>query len=282
VPPPGKTLIHLDIAADEIGRCYPPTVALWGDARAGLEDLAAAMPDAGMTARDTRRPYMREVRQRMAAWRQSVAARLASDEVPINMARLMAALNQALPEGGILVADGGFAAHWGGLLFDTGRPGRSFVPDRGFASIGYGVPGAIGARLGAPDRPVAALTGDGGLNMTLGELETARRLGIGFALIVVNNAASGYVKALQHLMYGEGAYQSADLSETDYAATARALGCHGIRVERPDDLAGALRDALSETSCPVVVDVVVTRDPAHMLPGVDARAAQARKGDRVA
>jgi acetolactate synthase-1/2/3 large subunit len=156
------------------------------------------------------------------------------------------------------------------------------VPDRGFASIGYGVPGAIGARLGAPDRPVAALTGDGGLNMTLGELETARRLGIGFALIVVNNAASGYVKALQHLMYGEGAYQSADLSETDYAATARALGCHGIRVEQPDDLAGALRDALSETSCPVVVDVVVTRDPAHMLPGVDARAAQARKGDRVA
>jgi acetolactate synthase-1/2/3 large subunit len=166
VPPPGKTLIHLDIAADEIGRCYPPTVALWGDARAGLEDLAAAMPDAGMTARDTRRPYMREVRQRMAAWRQSVAARLASDEVPINMARLMAALNQALPADGILIADGGFAAHWGGLLFDTGRPGRSFVPDRGFASIGYGVPGAIGARLGAPDRPVAALTGDGGLNMT--------------------------------------------------------------------------------------------------------------------
>ena len=75
----------------------------------------------------------------------------------------------ALPADGILVADGGFAAHWGGLLFDTRRPGRSFVPDRGFASIGYGVPGAIGARLVAPDRPVAALTGDGGLNMTLGE-----------------------------------------------------------------------------------------------------------------
>jgi len=93
---------------------------------------------------------------------------------------------------------------------------------------------------------VAALTGDGGLNMTLGELETARRLGIGFALIVVNNAASGYVKALQHLMYGEGAYQSADLSETDYAAAACALGCHGIRVERPDDLAGALRDACAK------------------------------------
>jgi acetolactate synthase-1/2/3 large subunit len=282
VPPPGKTLIHLEIAPDEIGRCYPATVALWGDARAGLEDLFAAMPDEALRPRASRAEYAAEVAGRMAQWRRSVEARLASDEVPINMARLMAELSRALSADGILIADGGFAAHWGGLLFDSKRPGRSFVPDRGFASIGYGVPGAIGARLGASERPLAALTGDGGLNMALGELETARRLGLGFALIVVNNAASGYVKALQHLMYGEGAYQSADLSETDYAAVARALGCHGIRIERPDDLAGALRDALAETSCPVVVDVVVTRDPAHMLPGVDARAVEARQGDRVA
>ena len=282
VPPPGKTMIHLEIAPDEIGRCYRPAVALWGDARAGLQDLFAAMPDEALRPRTIRAEYAAEVAGRMAQWRRSVEARLASDEVPISMARLMAELNRALPADGILIADGGFAAHWGGLLFETKRPGRSFVPHRGLASIGYGVPGAIGARLGAPDRPVTALTGDGGLNMTLGELETARRLGLGFALIVVNNAASGYVKALQHLMYGAGAYQSSDLSETDYAAFARALGCQAIRVERPDDLAGALRDALSVTSCPVVVDVVVTRDPAHMLPGVDARAVQARKGDRVA
>ena len=156
------------------------------------------------------------------------------------------------------------------------------MPDRGFASIGYGVPGAIGAKLGAPERPVVALTGDGGLNMALGELETARRLGLGIVVVVVNNAASGYVKALQHLMYGQGAYQSSDLSETDYAAVARALGCDGIRVEQPADLAGALEDALATTSRPVVLDVVVTRDPAQMLPGVNSRAAQPKRGDRVA
>jgi hypothetical protein len=84
-----------------------------------------------------------------------------------------------------------------------------------------------------------ALTGDGGFNMVLGELETARRLGLAFTIIVVNNAASGYVKALQHLMYGEGAYQSSDLAETDYANVAEALGCRGIRVEQPGELAGA-------------------------------------------
>lgn len=115
-----------------------------------------------------------------------------------------------------------------------------------------------------------------------GELETARRLGLGITIVVVNNAASGYVKALQHLMYGAGAYQSADLSETDYAAVARAMCCEGIRVERPGQLASALRDALAETARPVVVDVIVTRDPAQMLPAADNRAVQVKKGDRVA
>lgn len=76
--------------------------------------------------------------------------------------------------------------------------------------------------------------------MTLGELETARRLKLGLTMIVVNNAASGYVKALQHAMYG-GRYQSSDLEEVNYANAANALGCEGIRVEDPGQLAEALR-----------------------------------------
>ena len=67
--------------------------------------------------------------------------------------------------------------------------------------------------------------------MMLGELETARRMGLTFTVIVVNNAASGYVKALQHFVYGAGSYHASDLSETDYAAVATALGCTAIRVE---------------------------------------------------
>ncbi|MDH3770567.1 MAG: thiamine pyrophosphate-binding protein [Nitrospirota bacterium] len=282
LPPPGKPLIHLDIAADEIGRCYAPTLALWGDARAGIEDLHAALSGQAEQIRAQRSDYAAEVSERMAAWRQSVEKKLTSAEVPVTMGRLMHELNRLMPADGLLVADGGFAAHWGGLLFDSKQVGRTFVPDRGFASIGYGLPAAIGARLGAPERTVVALTGDAGFNMTMGELETAKRLGLGFTLIIVNNAASGYVKALQHMMYGEGAYQSSDLVETDYAAAARALGCHGIRVEQPDALAGALCDAMAATDRPTVIDVVVTRDPAQMLPGVDSRAAQIKPGDRVA
>ena len=160
--------------------------------------------------------------------------------------------------------------------------GRGFITDRGFASIGYGLPGSLGAQLAAPDRPVVGITGDGGLNMTIGGLESARRTGASFTLVVVNNAASGYVKALQHAMYGADAYQSSDLIELNYADLAKCFGCHGIRVEDPADLERALREAIANDQTPSVVDVVVTRNPAEMLPGVDSRTHAVTPGDRPA
>ncbi|MFL5152998.1 MAG: thiamine pyrophosphate-binding protein [Microvirga sp.] len=277
VPPKGKTLIHLDIVAEEFGRTTEPDIALWGDARAGIEDLHEALRGSP----PARGEYVKEVARRMGAWRESVAERYTSEEVPVSMGRLMGELNRLMPADGILVADGGFAAHWGGLLYDTKQAGRGFVPDRGFASIGYGLPGAMGAALAGGGRQVVSLTGDGGFNMMLGELETARRMALDFAIVVVNNAASGYVKALQHLMYGEGAYHASDLAETNYAKVAEALGCTGVRVEEPGAVGPALEQAF-RTQGPVVIDVVVTRDPAKMLPAVDNRTVQVRKGDRVA
>jgi acetolactate synthase-1/2/3 large subunit len=281
VPGPGKRVIHLDILAEEFGRTLEPELVLWGDARSGLEDLQGALATRTASVKQRLTNYAAEIPLRMANWRQDVSERLDSDEVPVSMARLMTEINRLLPADGYLVADGGFAAHWSGLLFDTKQAGRHFVPDRGFASIGYGLPGAMGVAMAVPGKTVFSLTGDGGFNMMLGELETARRLGLTFTVIVVNNAASGYVKALQHLVYGAGSYHASDLAETNYAEAAKVLGCNGIRVEEPGQLAAALKQAMSLKG-PTVVDVVVTRDPAKMLPGVDNRAATIRKGDRVA
>ena len=281
LPPSNIPLIHIELLAEEIGRTLQPDISLWGDAKATIEELDMTMSNDAQRQLELRHDYCSTVQIKMNEWRKSVAPRLTSNEIPINMARLMNELNSILPKDAILVADGGFAAHWGGLLFDTKRAGRGFLPDRGFASIGYGLPGAMGASL-AGAGPVVSITGDGGFNMTLGELETARRMNLAFTIIVVNNAASGYVKALQHLMYGEGAYQSSDLAETNYASTAEALGCEGIRVEDPSKIRDAISRGLSNTNCPTVIDLVVTRDPAKMLPGVDNRAATIKKGDRVA
>ena len=280
--PQATPLIHVDIVVEEFERTTGAQLVLWGDARETIRDLEAALDEGADELRARRSGYAAEIGERMSRWRDEVDHRLTSGEVPINMARLMHELNRVLPENATLVADGGFAAHWGGLLFDTKRPGRGFVPDRGFASIGYGLPGTMGATLAAGDAPVVGITGDAGFNMVMGELETARRMGLSFTLIIVNNAASGYVKALQHLMYGDAGYQSSDLVEVDYARVAESLGCRGIRVEDPETIEAALQEGIGSTGQPVVLDVVVTRDPSKMLPGVDSRTAPVRKGDRIA
>jgi acetolactate synthase-1/2/3 large subunit len=155
VPGPGKRVIHLDILAEEFGRTLEPELMLWGDARSGLEDLQGSLANHAASIRQRLTPYAAEIPLRMAKWRQDVSERLHSDEVPVSMARLLTEINRLLPADGYLVADGGFAAHWSGLLFDTRQAGRHFVPDRGFASIGYGLPGAMGVAMAAPGKTKA-------------------------------------------------------------------------------------------------------------------------------
>ncbi len=277
--PAGVPIVHVEIVPEEIGRTTRADVALAADARLALSDLLMALPRGALP--DERADFAGAVAPRTAAWRVGAADRLESNETPINVGRLINELNIAMAADDILVADGGFAGHWGGLLFDTKAAGRHFIADRGFASIGYGAPGAMGAQMAAgPKRRVVGLTGDGGFNMTIGEIETAKRVGANYVLCVFNNGASGYVKALQHAVYGPGNYQSSDLGETDYAAAARAFGCHGLRVEDPAKLGAAIREGLENTSTPTILDVIVTRDPARMLPGTDNRTLKVEKGDR--
>ncbi|KAB2919332.1 MAG: thiamine pyrophosphate-binding protein [Hyphomicrobiaceae bacterium] len=277
--PPRASVIQIDVVAEEIGRTGRVDVALAGDARLALEDLLAALADAAQ-AGARRRDYAEEVPARMAKWREGAGHRLHAADRPVQVGRLLTEINRSLPADGIMVADGGFAAHWAGLLFDTKQAGRHFVANRGFASIGYGLPGSLGAQLAAPRHRVLGLTGDGGFNMVAGELETARRAAAPFVLCIVNNAASGYVKALQHAVYGAGRYQSSDLLEINYADVARAYGCLGLRVEDPEELPRALAAALENTDTPTLLDVVVTRDPGKMLPGIDNRTLKVEQGDR--
>jgi acetolactate synthase I/II/III large subunit len=269
--PDGVPLIQIDISPEDIGVSSNITVGLVGDARLAIADLHEQLAPHRDEIRAQLAAYRAEVNQRLSRWLNDVTPRLTSGERPTSVARLVHELNRVMPPEGVLVADGGFASHWTGLLYDTKRSGRHFVADRGFASIGYGLPAGIGARLGAPsDAPVVALTGDGGLNMALGELETAVRIGLPLTVIVVNNAASGYVKALQHDML-DGRYQSSDLTLLDYAAVARQVGWEGIRVDDPVRLAEVLRGVILAPSRPTLIDVRVTRDPSKMLPGVDQR-----------
>jgi acetolactate synthase-1/2/3 large subunit len=270
---PDTALIHIDIDPLELGKVYKTEAGLWGDAGLALGDLCDAFTESGPPGYD-RRELLERVGEARHAWAASAQESYLSDEAPTHVARILHELRQALPPESIVVADGGFAAHWSALLLDIPVAGRHYVANRGHAAIGYGLPGAIGAQLAAPGVPVVALCGDNGFAMALAELETAKREGLPLTVIVIDNAALGYVKALQHGLY-DGRFISADFLDTDYADVARSLGCFGRRVESPATLSDALRDALA-SDVPAVIDVLTTRDASRMLPGVDSRTARSR------
>ncbi len=270
---PGTKIIQIDVDAEELGHYYSPTVPIWADAREALRDLGEALDGERGALPGATPERLEQIAAGKRAWQETAAENYASEESPVNVARLIAELRKVLPDEGIIVADGGFAAHWSALLYDVTVSGRTYIANRGHAAIGYGLPGAIGAKLAAPDAPVVALCGDNGFAMAVGELETALRCGAPVVCAVVNNKTLGYVKALQHALYDDR-FISVDFEEVDYAGIAEAQGCLGLRVDEPGELAPAFDRALS-AGVPAVLDIRTTTDPAKMLPGVDSRTAAA-------
>jgi acetolactate synthase-1/2/3 large subunit len=265
---PNTTLLHIDIDPLELGKVYRTAVGLWGDAGLALPALSDALAASGPVAYD-RKAVLARVGEARRTWSATARESYLSDEAPTHVARILHELRQVLPAESIVVADGGFAAHWSALFLDIPTAGRHYIANRGHAAIGYGLPGAIGAQLAAPGVPVVALCGDNGFAMAVAEIETAKREGLPITVIVIDNAALGYVKALQHGLYDDR-FISADFLETDYADVARSFGCFGVRVESPATLREALLEALA-SDVPAVVDVITTRDASRMLPGVDSR-----------
>jgi acetolactate synthase I/II/III large subunit len=270
---PGTQIIHIDIDPSELGKVYRVEAGLWADAKLSLIDLSASLSGDRATLATRKKDQIAVLAALRREWMERSDPQRVSDERPIHMARLLHELRQAAPPESVIVADGGFAAHWSALLYDVTLAGRTYIANRGHAAIGYGLPGAMGAKLAAgKDVPVVALCGDNGFAMTAMEMETARRAGAPVIVVVVNNGALGYVKALQHALY-DGRYISSDFLDVSYVDVAKACGCEGILVKDPEDLGHAFRTAIEmQADRPVLVDVRTTTDPSKMLPGVDARA----------
>jgi acetolactate synthase-1/2/3 large subunit len=197
-----------------------------------------------------------------------MASLLASDAVPIRVERLCAEITRALPKDAILVADTGYSGIWTGTLIELDGAGQTYL--RAAGSLGWAFPAALGAKCAAPNRPVLCFTGDGGFYYHLAELETARRRGIGVAVVVNNNSGFGQSLAGVRRILGNRAgpvEQLVCFGPTDFAAVAKSFGVRGIRVEQPAALGPALREALAADE-PVVVDVVTDIEPRAPEPWV--------------
>jgi len=254
VPRPGKPVIHLDIDAREIGRNYPAKQALLGDARTVLRQMLEA---AGAGGSAKRAPWLAKVRGFVEEWRASVAANVDSDAVPMRPERVCREIACALPEGGVLVCDTGHSGIWAGSMVDFTRPGQRLIRCAG--SLGWGFPGALGVKCALPDRAVVCFAGDGGFYYHLAELETAARYGINLVVVANNNSALNQEIPHFDKAYGgdpdERGREMWGFSNVNFAKVAESLGCVGLRVERPADMAPALEKALAMNR-PVVIDAV--------------------------
>lgn len=256
--PAGTLAIQADIDPAELGRNLPGALTLLADPGLAAAALAAAVRPRAATA------WARHAAAAQAAWRDEIAPLLASDDAPIRPERLCAELARALPEDAILVSDTGYSAVWSGTLIDLPSPRQTYL--RAAGSLGWSFPAAIGAKCAAPDRPVVVFCGDGGFQYHLAEIETAVRKKIAVTVVINDNASFAQGRAAIRRLYGNRPGDPDDINafaRVDFAAVARAYGAEGIRVERPQDIAPALRAAIGAARV-TVVDVVT--DPAPRAP----------------
>jgi acetolactate synthase I/II/III large subunit len=254
VPKPGTQVIHLDIDAREIGRNYPTEQALLGDARTVLRQmLEVAAKDGG----GKRPPWLARVRRLVEEWRASVAANVNSEAVPMRPERVCREITRFLPENAVLVSDTGHSGIWTGAYVEFTRPGQRLIRCAG--SLGWGFPGALGVKCALPDAPVVCFAGDGGFYYHLAELETAARYGINLVVVVNNNGALNQEIPHFDRAYGgdpdERGREMWGFSQVNFAKVAESLGCVGMRVEKPSEVAPALEHALG-AGRPAVIDVV--------------------------
>ena len=251
IPAAGTTVIQLDIDPGELGRSYPIQVGLQGDAKASLRKLIEHMEPLG-----PRSDWVGRAQQLVKDWRDDVAPQVNSDASPIKPERLCKEITDYLPPDGVLVVDTGHSGIWTGTMIDLKSHHQTFLRCAG--SLGWGFPAALGAKCAVPDRPVICFTGDGGFWYHLTELETAARYGINTVTIVNNNHSLNQEKHGNERYY-DGADGNIEelwvFPDTDFAKIAQDMGCFGVRVDRPDQIQGAITEAIASGK-PAVIDVV--------------------------
>ncbi|WP_068110871.1 thiamine pyrophosphate-binding protein [Tropicimonas marinistellae] len=260
----GSKLIHIDIEPQEIGRNYPTEIGVVADLKSALKVLNRVAREILPDGRKA--PGLAD---RITAERKDFAEKNTemrrSDAFPMMPERILADLRAAMPRDAILTSDVGWNKNGVAQQFDILEPGSILIPG-GFATMGFGPPAAIGAKIAAPGRVVISLVGDGGFGQNPAMLATAVAEGAPVIWIIMNNNAYGTIAGLQKANYGlthGTTFPRAATPEEqtpDYAMIARAYGCDGVRVGSADGFRPALVAAIASGK-PTVIDVAMINNP---------------------
>jgi len=230
----------------------PPELTVVADARAFLRAANERLVGRAVLAAEKVRRRQENNAADRATWETSSAVDAGAETWTgpgVHPGRVITTLRAVLPDDAILTTDAGNFASWAGRGFRFRRPGTFIGPTSG--AMGYAVPAAIAAALVHRDRPVVALVGDGGMGMTMAELETATREGARIIVLVFDNERYGTIRMWQERR-GSGQGLGTELGPVDFVAIARGLGGRGARVERDADVEPALRQALAEERSTVI------------------------------
>lgn len=231
-------IIHLDIDASEQGKNVRADVKVLGDAKASLSALTNAVRPARHTA------WIESfVTDEAEEWEKVIEKEIHPTDGKLHMGEVVRRVSEATNHNAVLVTDVGQNQMVGVRYFQYTQT-RSVVTSGGLGTMGFGLPAAIGAKLGAPDRTVCLFVGDGGLQMTIQELGTIMQERLDVKIILLNNHFLGMVRQWQELFFNER-YSATEMENPDFVAIARAFRIASREVSRREELDEAVEEMMA-------------------------------------
>ena len=255
---PNAKILHADIDPAEIGKNRHADVAVVGDVRETISALIPALEAALAKNQPDLSTWMRQMNSLKSTYPLGYDQ---PDDGSLSPQHVIQRLGQISGTDTIFTAGVGQHQMWASQFISYEHP-RTWLNSGGAGTMGYGVPAAMGAKVGAPDATVWAIDGDGCFQMTNQELVTCALNNIPIKVAIINNESLGMVRQWQTLFY-EGRYSNTNLESKrvpNFPMLAESMGCVGLSCERPEDLDKTIEKAMSINDQPVVVDFRVHRD----------------------
>jgi acetolactate synthase I/II/III large subunit len=251
---PRAKFIHIDVDPAEISKNVPAHIPIVGDAKSVLEKLIVEY-----RALEADPSRLEEWWTRINGWREKHPLRYEdSADSEIKPQRMIEAVYEATGGDAIVTSDVGQHQMWTAQYFHFNRP-RRWINSGGLGTMGFGLPAAMGAKVGCPDETVVCIAGDGSVQMNMQELATCAQEGIDIKVFIMNNGYLGMVRQWQELFWDKR-YSHVDMGQyPDFVKLADAYGATGFRLDDKKSLVSGMREAI-DTPGPVLVDVRVTRE----------------------
>ena len=245
---PRTQLVQIDIDPVEVGKIYPVEVGLVADAKTALRQLIEALRGHTPSADEVQR-RVDGLDRRRSSWDQEIAATKRDNGQPIHPARLLAEIAAVAPRDAIYVTDVGWNKNGAGQQLATYGPGQ-FLTSGGLATMGFAPAAAIGAKIGAPDKTVICLVGDGGFLSVCGALTTAVELNVPVVWVIFNNFCFSTIRTVGTTYFDNSygtEFRTPDGApyNPDFPLLAKAFGVDAARVDDPGDLPAALTGAFT-------------------------------------